>query len=53
MKKAHYILFVLLLILWGVGCFSLKIGFSIHLLLVSALGLMLIKLLQENKAESN
>jgi hypothetical protein len=52
MRNFHYLLFALLVVVWGIGFFSFKAAYPIHLLLISALALMLVKLLQENKAES-
>jgi hypothetical protein len=53
MRNLHYYLFALLIILWGIAFFSFKAPYPVHLLLVSALAVMLVKLLQESKAESN
>jgi hypothetical protein len=52
MRNFHYLLFALLVIVWAYGFFSFKAPYPIHLLLISALALILVKLLQESKAES-
>jgi hypothetical protein len=50
MKNVLYFMVALLLVFWAIGFFTLQLNYSVHLLLVFAMGLTLVKLLQETKA---